>query len=101
MFTQNSGHPRFIFGTIFIAAVITQIRANKFNAYLYWITIIATTSLGTTLANFADRSLGIGYLGGTLLLSTLFISSLFVWHQTMGSILVEAINSHKAEMFIG
>lgn len=88
-----------IFSAIFIVAVVTQIRAKKFHPYLYWTTIIATTTLGTTLADFADRSLGIGYLGGTLLLFTLLISSLLVWYRSMGSISVDTVNSPKVEIF--
>ena len=89
----------FIFGAIFIIAVILQIRAKKFNPYLYWTTIIATTTLGTTLADFADRSLGIGYWGGTVLLSTLLISSLLIWYRTEGSISVDTVSTPKVEMF--
>lgn len=89
----------FIFGAIFIAAVTVQIRAKNFSPFLYWTTIIATTTLGTTLADFADRSLGIGYTGGTALLLSLLIASLFTWHRSVGTIAVTAINTPKAEMF--
>ena len=68
-----------IFGTIFIVTVIAQIRAQRFHPFLYWITIIATTTVGTTLADFADRSLGIGYAGGTSVLILLLLGSLLVW----------------------
>ena len=88
-----------IFGVIFIAAVIVQIAAKKFHPMLYWTTIIATTTVGTTMADFADRSLGIGYAGGTALLFTLLISSLFVWHRVLGSISINTICSPKTEMF--
>lgn len=88
-----------IFGAIFIVAVISQIKAKKFNPYLYWITIIATTTLGTTLADFADRSLGIGYWGGTVLLSALLASSLLIWYRTEESIAVNTVNTPKVEMF--
>src|SRR5208282_2629941 len=57
-----------IFAAVFLVAVAAQIRASRFHPFLYWATIIATTTVGTTLADFADRSLGIGYLGGSLLL---------------------------------
>src|SRR5579884_298257 len=57
-----------IFAAIFLIAVIVQIKAPRFHPVIYWTTIVATTTVGTTLADFADRSLGIGYLGGSLLL---------------------------------
>ena len=88
-----------IFSAVFIAAVIAQIRAKGFHPFLYWITIIATTTVGTTLADFADRSLGIGYSGGTTLLLSLLLLSLFVWRRTLGSVSVGSIASTKAEMF--
>jgi uncharacterized membrane-anchored protein len=88
-----------IFAVIFIVAVIAQIRADRFNPVLYWVTIIATTTVGTTLADFADRSLGIGYAGGSALLLFLLVTSLFVWYRTMGSVSVTTISSAKAEMF--
>lgn len=88
-----------IFAVVFLAAVFAQIRARQFHPTLYWITIIATTTVGTTLADFADRSLGIGYLGGSTLLLSLLAISLFVWHRSMGSISVSSITTGKAEMF--
>ena len=88
-----------IFAAIFFTAVSVQIKAKNFHPFIYWTTIIATTTVGTTLADFADRSLGIGYPGGSLLLFTLLMASLFVWHRTMGAISVSSINSAKAEMF--
>lgn len=88
-----------IFAVLFIVAVIAQIRAEKFHPTLYWATIIATTTVGTTLADFADRSLGIGYAGGTTLLFSLLMASLFIWYRTMGSIAVDTVSSPKAEMF--
>jgi uncharacterized membrane-anchored protein len=88
-----------IFAVIFIAAVFAQISATKFHPLLYWTTIIATTTVGTTLADFADRSLGIGYAGGTALLLALLLASLFIWHRALGSISVNTVNSPKAEMF--
>src|ERR1700759_4379705 len=74
-----------IFGVIFLVAVTAQIKADRFNPVLYWVTIIATTTVGTTLADFADRSLGIGYAGGSALLLGLLLASLLVWYRTMGS----------------
>lgn len=88
-----------IFAFVFIIALLAQMRVNQFRPYLYWTTIIATTTLGTTLADFADRSLGIGYLGGTVLLSALLLSSLFAWYRVVGSISVSSINTSKVEMF--
>ena len=78
-----------IFGAIFIAAVVAQVSAKKFHPFLYWSTIIATTTVGTTLADFTDRSLGIGYAGGTAILLTLVLASLFLWYRTLGSIAVD------------
>jgi uncharacterized membrane-anchored protein len=89
----------FIFAAVFIAAVFAQIKAERFHAPLYWITIIATTTVGTTLADFADRSLGIGYAGGSAILLTLLLVSLFVWYRVMGSVSVATIASPKAEIF--
>ncbi|HEY5139327.1 MAG TPA: hypothetical protein VIJ25_08435, partial [Methylococcales bacterium] len=77
-----------IFAALFVVAVIAQISAKKFNPIIYWTTIIATTTVGTTLADFADRSLGIGYLGGTAILSTLLMASLLIWYRVLGSVAV-------------
>ena len=88
-----------IFAVIFLIAVAAQIKAKRFHPFLYWITIIATTTVGTTLADYADRSLGIGYTGGTTLLFALLMTSLAVWYKTLGSVSVDTVNSPKAEMF--
>lgn len=88
-----------IFMSFFIAAVITQVKSTKFSPFIYWITIIASTTVGTTLADFADRSLGIGYLGGSTLLATLLIITLAIWYRTIGSISVSSIDNPKAESF--
>ncbi|HVZ39275.1 MAG TPA: hypothetical protein VHI13_08370 [Candidatus Kapabacteria bacterium] len=88
-----------IFAAIFLLAVGAQIKAGNFHPALYWTTIIATTTVGTTLADFADRSLGIGYAGGSSLLLALLIGSLAMWHRTMGSISVDTVNSPRAELF--
>ncbi len=88
-----------IFGVIFVAAVYAQMRARGFHPFLYWFTIIASTTVGTTLADFADRSLGIGYAGGSSLLLVLVLGSLFAWHRSLGSIAVETVATSKAEMF--
>lgn len=87
------------FAVIFLAAVIMQIKAETFKPFLYWTTIVATTTVGTTLADFVDRSLGIGYAGGSTLLVALLFGSLFIWHRTLGSVSVNTVSSPKAEMF--
>ena len=74
-----------IFGVLLVALVWAQIRAQRFNPWLYWATIVASTTCGTTLADFADRSLGIGYPGGSLLLLACVLLSLFAWHRTLGT----------------
>jgi uncharacterized membrane-anchored protein len=88
-----------IFASVFLVAVITQIKAKRFHPLLYWATIIATTTVGTTLADYADRSLGIGYTGGTTLLFTLLILSLVIWYKIFGSVSTNTISSAKEEMF--
>lgn len=88
-----------IFAALFLAAVIIQIRAKRFHPLIYWTTIIATTTVGTTLADYADRSLGIGYAGGTAFLIVCLTASLVTWYRTMGTISANTINSSKAEMF--
>ena len=88
-----------VFFGLFLVAVFAQIRAKRFHPFVYWATIVATTMVGTTLADFADRSLGIGYAGGAALLLALLLGALFVWHHTLGSISVGTVVSPKAEAF--
>ena len=88
-----------IFMLIFLAAVTAQIRAQNYHSFLYWLTIIATTTVGTTLADFADRSLGIGYAGGSASLLFLLLTSLFIWHRMLGSLSIDSISSPRAEGF--
>jgi len=88
-----------IFAAVFAVAVIIQILAKKFHPIIYWTTIVATTTVGTTLADFVDRSLGIGYAGGSAILFTLLMGSLWLWYRTLGSVAVETIQSPQAEMF--
>jgi len=88
-----------IFMAIFIAAVAVQIRATQFRAPLFWFVIVATTTAGTTLADFFDRSLGIGYAGGATTLSLLLLGSLAWWHKALGSVSIDRINSRRAEAF--
>ena len=88
-----------IFAVVFLLAVGAQIAADRFHPLLYWTTIITTTTVGTTLADFADRSLHIGYAGGALLLFALLIASLATWYYTLGSVSVDTVSSPGAEMF--
>jgi len=88
-----------ILGVALIVLVWLQIRAKRFNPWLYWATIIASTTCGTTLADFADRSLGIGYPGGSLLLLACVLLSLFAWHRTLGTVDVNRITTASAEAF--
>lgn len=88
-----------IFAAIFIVVVAVQIAATRFRPALYWTTIIATTTVGTTLADFADRSLGIGYAGGSSLLLGLLLCSLFLWHRSLGSVSIATVSTPKAEAF--
>jgi uncharacterized membrane-anchored protein len=88
-----------IFAAIFAAAVTAKIGAKRFHPFLYWTVIVATTTVGTTLADFVDRSLGIGYLGGSSLLAALLVASLLIWHRTVGTVSIESIKSGQAEIF--
>lgn len=88
-----------VFFGFFIVTVALQIRARAFHPFLYWAVIIATTTAGTTLADFADRSLGVGYVGGSLLLFALVLMVLAAWHSTVGSISVKRITSPRIEAF--
>src|ERR1700736_4585335 len=88
-----------IFAAIFAAAVAGQTNAKRFLPLLYWTVIVATTTVGTTLADFVDRSLGIGYLGGSSLLAALLVASLAIWHRTLGTVSISSINSKPAEAF--
>ena len=88
-----------IFGGLLLLLVWAQVRAKRFNPWLYWATIIASTTCGTTLADFADRSLGIGYPGGSVLLLACVFASLFAWHRSVGTIDVNTIVTPNAEAF--
>ncbi len=88
-----------IFGIILVVLVWLQIRARRFNPWLYWATIIASTTAGTTLADFATRSMGLGYPGGSLLLFSLVAISLFTWHRDLGTVDVNRIDTARAETF--
>src|SRR3954469_17472978 len=88
-----------IFGVLLVILVLAQIKARQFNPWLYWATIVASTTCGTTLADFTDRSLGIGYPGGSLLLLACVLGSLFAWYRTMGTVDVNTITSPREETF--
>src|SRR5271169_1452947 len=88
-----------IFIGIFVVAVAGQIRAKAFHPFLYWFVIIATTTAGTTIADFTDRSLGIDYPGGTFILSVLLMAALGIWYWSAGSISVNTVTTPKIESF--
>jgi uncharacterized membrane-anchored protein len=88
-----------IFAAVFAAAVAGQIAARRFHPWVYWATIVATTTVGTTLADFATRSLGIGYAGGSALLLTLLLASLAVWYRALGTVAVESVSTPAAEIY--
>lgn len=88
-----------IFGLMLIVLIAAQIKASRFNPWLYWATIVASTTAGTTLADFCTRSLGIGYPGGSLLLLGCVLGSLFAWHRTLGSVSVNTVAGPREELF--
>lgn len=88
-----------IFGTLLLALAWVQIRSRRYNPWLYWATILASTTAGTTLADFCTRSLGVGYPGGSLLLLGCVLGSLFAWHRATGSVSVNTIDSPREETF--
>lgn len=88
-----------IFATIFIATVSAQVAARSFHPFLYWAVIVATTTAGTTMADYADRSLGIGYVGGSLILFTILMIVLGSWWFAVGSVSVSRITTPKVEIF--
>jgi uncharacterized membrane-anchored protein len=94
----------YLVGTaIFLAALVVlvafQIAAKRFHPFLYWATIVASTTAGTTMADFADRSLGIGYTGGSLLLLACVLASLLAWYWSEGTVAVNTVTTRKAEAF--
>jgi uncharacterized membrane-anchored protein len=89
----------FIFIGIFAIAVVAQIAAKKFHPFLYWFVVVATTTAGTTMADFADRSIGIGYPGGASLLFVLLMASLAIWYWSAGSISVNTVSTPRIETF--
>src|SRR5207342_721329 len=88
-----------IFGALLVGLVWAQIKARRFNPWLYWATIVASTTCGTTLADFATRSLGIGYPGGSLLLLACVLASLFAWYRALGTIDVNSVSGPREETF--
>ncbi len=88
-----------IFGAVLVALVVAQIVAKRFHPVLYWATIVASTTFGTTLADFADRSLGIGYTGGSLLLLGLVLGSLGLWYRSEGTVSVNTVSTPRVEAF--
>lgn len=88
-----------IFLGVFLATVSAQIAAKRFHPFLYWGVIVASTTAGTTMADFFDRSLGIGYLGGSSILLALLLASLGLWYRTMGSVSVATVTTPRVEMF--
>ena len=99
--TENLGYgvsTAILFGC-FLVVVAAQIRARSFHSFLYWAVIVATTTAGTTMADYADRSLGIGYVGGSLILLAILLLVLGLWRFTLGSVSVNDIASPRAEIF--
>ncbi len=88
-----------IFAVVFIAAVAAQIAARKFHPWVYWVAIIASTTVGTSLADLVDRSLGIGYTGGASLLLAFVLLSLAAWYRTLGSVNVQTVATPRVELF--
>src|SRR3954451_25024815 len=88
-----------IFLSLLVVLVNIQIAAKKFHPFLYWATIVASTTAGTTMADFADRSLGIGYTGGSSLLFVCLLAVLGLWYWSQGTISVETVNRPKVEAF--
>jgi uncharacterized membrane-anchored protein len=88
-----------IFAALLILLVVLQVAAQGFQPLLYWATIVASTTVGTTAADFADRSLGIGYTGGSLILLCCVLASLGLWHRSLGSVSVDTVSTPKVEAF--
>ena len=88
-----------LFGGVLVAVVVAQIFAKRFHPILYWATIVASTTFGTTMADFADRSLGIGYTGGSLLLLGCLLATLGLWHRSQGTVSVNTVSTPKVETF--
>ncbi len=101
---KNANNGGYLIGTsiflaIFVAAVAAQIATKKFNSWIYWVAIVASTTVGTTMADFADRSLGIGYAGGSSLLLALLVASLAIWRWSEGTVSVDTVATPRVEAF--
>jgi uncharacterized membrane-anchored protein len=101
---QNAQNGGYLIGTgiflaLFIVAVIGQISARKFNPWIFWLAIVASTTVGTAMADFFDRSLGIGYAGGSSILLACVLCSLAVWYFTLGSVNIVSVTTPKVEIF--
>ena len=101
---QNASGSGYLIGTgiffvIFVAAVIGQISAKSFNAWIYWLAIVASTTVGTALADYFDRSVGVGYAGGSSILLACVLCSLAAWYFTLGSVNVGTVTSPNVEIF--
>ena len=88
-----------IFLAVFVVVVIVQISAKKFNPWFYWLAIVASTTIGTAMADLFDRSLGIGYTGGASILLACVLASLAIWYFTLGSVNVQTVSTPKVEVF--
>src|SRR5205814_5776457 len=88
-----------IFLSALVALVVAQIMARKFHPFLYWATIVASTTAGTTMADFADRSLGIGYAGGSSVLLVCVLAMLALWYWSEGTVSVNTVNTPRVEAF--
>jgi len=88
-----------IFAVLFVAAVTAQILQKKFHPWVYWLAIVASTTIGTAMADYFDRSLGIGYIGGSSILLACVLGSLAIWYATLGSINVQTVVTPRVEMF--
>ncbi|MES1262709.1 MAG: hypothetical protein ABUL69_00010 [Peristeroidobacter soli] len=99
--TMNLGYltGSFIFLSALLVLVVIQIRAKQFHPMLYWATIVASTTAGTTMADFADRSLGIGYAGGSAVLLFSVLLALWLWHRSEGTVSVSTVNTPRVEAF--
>ena len=88
-----------LFLVLLVGLVIAQIAAKRFHPFLYWATIVASTTFGTTMADFADRSLGIGYTGGSALLFACLMLVLLLWYWSQGTVSVNTVSTPKVEAF--
>ncbi|MGY4499441.1 putative membrane-anchored protein [Bradyrhizobium sp. GM24.11] len=104
---QNAHNGGYLIGTgiflaVFVAAVLAQISTTRFNAWIYWLAIVASTTVGTAMADFFDRSLGIGYTGGSSILLACVLCSLAIWYFTLGSINVQTVcNAESGNLLLG